>query len=95
MYAVCFAHPNCAFDEQVKAAVEIVEHYMVYGYRFSQKLPVRTNIVEYPLRTVREAVANAVIHRDYEISRTSVSIKMFDDRLEVLSPEGLYGIIVT
>ncbi|HDM77022.1 MAG TPA: tetratricopeptide repeat protein [Deltaproteobacteria bacterium] len=80
-------------DEQIKTVVEIVEHYMVRSYRFSQKSPVRTDIVEYPLRAVREAVANAVMHRDYEISRTNVSIKMFDDRLEVLSPGGLYGIV--
>lgn len=80
-------------DEQIKVAAEIVEHYMVRSYRFSKKSPVRTDIVEYPMRAVREVIANAVMHRDYEISRTNISIKMFDDRLEILSPGGLYGIV--
>ncbi|MEA3282198.1 MAG: ATP-binding protein [Euryarchaeota archaeon] len=80
-------------DEQIKSATEIVGHFMIQSYQFSQKSPVRTDIVEYPLRAVREAVTNAVMHRDYEISRTNVSIKMFDDRLEIMSPGGLYGIV--
>lgn len=80
-------------DTLVKVGVEMVERYMVQGYRFSEKSPVRINIVEYPLRAVREAIANAIMHRDYENSRTSVSIKMFDDRVETLSPGGLFGIM--
>jgi ATP-dependent DNA helicase RecG len=80
-------------DVQIKAGVEVVERSMVQGYRFSETSPVRTDIAEYPLRAVREAIANAVMHRDYETSRTSVSVKMFDDRIEILSPGGLFGIM--
>ncbi len=80
-------------DALIKAGVEVVERYMVRGYRFSERSPVRTDIVEYPLRAVREAIANAVVHRDYERTRTNVSIKMFDDRIEILSPGGLFGIV--
>lgn len=80
-------------DSLIKAGVEMVERYMVQGYRFSERSPVRKDIVEYPLRAVREVIANAVMHRDYETSRTNVSLKMFDDRIEILSPGGLFGIV--
>jgi ATP-dependent DNA helicase RecG len=62
-------------DQIIKTGVELVEQYMVKGYRFSEKSPVRTDIYEYPLRAIREAIANAVVHRDYEDSRAQVSIK--------------------
>jgi len=37
---------------------------------------------EYPIEAVREAISNAICHRDYEIS-SNVQIRIFDDRLEV------------
>lgn len=46
---------------------------------------------EYPPFAVREALVNAVCHRDYAIKGLRVEIRMFDDRLEVISPGGLPG----
>ncbi|HOQ99717.1 MAG TPA: ATP-binding protein [Anaerolineae bacterium] len=46
---------------------------------------------EYPPFAVREALVNAVCHRDYSIKGLRVEIRMFDDRLEVVSPGGLPG----
>jgi len=46
---------------------------------------------EYPPFAVREALVNAVCHRDYGIKGMRVEIRMFDDRLEVVSPGGLPG----
>ena len=37
---------------------------------------------EYPIEAVREAIANAICHKDYEIS-SKVQVRIFDDRLEV------------
>ena len=37
---------------------------------------------EYPIEAIREAITNAVVHRDYEI-QSNVQIRIFDDRLEV------------
>ncbi|MGI6736209.1 MAG: ATP-binding protein [Anaerovoracaceae bacterium] len=53
----------------------------------------RTDRTEYPVDAIREAVLNALIHRDYSIytEGTPVQINFFADRLEIHSPGGLYG----
>lgn len=40
----------------------------------------------FPDDVVREAVVNAVVHRDYSLTATDVELTMYDDRLEVVSP---------
>ena len=40
----------------------------------------------YPLDAVREAVVNAVVHRDYAREGTDVEVSLYGDRLEVISP---------
>jgi len=49
----------------------------------------RISLDEYPRETVREAVVNAVAHRDYEDSSRQILVRLFADRLEILSPGGL------
>ena len=48
---------------------------------------------EYPLLAIREAILNAVIHRDYSIltQNTSITITMYSDRIEIENPGCLYG----
>jgi ATP-dependent DNA helicase RecG len=46
----------------------------------------------YPERVVKEAIVNAVIHRDYRLNR-DILIRIFDDRLEVDSPGVFPGAI--
>jgi len=43
---------------------------------------------EYPLDALREAIINAICHRDYADSG-NVQVRIFDDRLEILNPGGL------
>ena len=43
-----------------------------------------------PVEAVREALANAFIHRDYTSAAGSVSVALYDDRLEVISPGELH-----
>lgn len=43
---------------------------------------------EYPAEAVREALANALIHRDYRLTARIV-LRIFDDRLEIWSPGGM------
>jgi ATP-dependent DNA helicase RecG len=51
----------------------------------------REDMPQYPIVAVREAITNALAHRDYSISGQKVSLRMFEDRLEVESPGGLAG----
>jgi ATP-dependent DNA helicase RecG len=48
---------------------------------------------EYPPVAVREALVNAIAHRDYRIGGRRVEIRMYADRLEIISPGGLPGYI--
>ncbi len=49
----------------------------------------REDIYEIPLEVLREAVVNALMHRDYSITSTQVSIEIYDDRVEIVNPGGL------
>lgn len=46
----------------------------------------RVDVPEYPDDSVREAIANAVAHRDWSLEGAKVRLFMFDDRLELWSP---------
>lgn len=55
----------------------------------------RTDIPEYPLTAVREAILNALVHRDYSpyTEGIPVRIEMYTDRLEITSAGGIYGAV--
>ena len=52
---------------------------------------IRDTIPEYPTAVVREAVLNALAHRDYGLDGTTVDITVWDDRIEFHSPGSLPG----
>jgi len=54
---------------------------------------IRNDKSEYPIKAIRELVLNALIHRDYSIHTDSspIRIMIFNDRLEIENPGGLYG----
>ena len=53
----------------------------------------REETFEYPQFAVREALVNAICHRDYRLRGRRIEVRMFSDRLEVISPGGLPGFI--
>lgn len=50
----------------------------------------RIELPDYPERSVTEGLVNALIHRDYTEMGSEVHIDMFDDRLEIYSPGGMF-----
>ena len=53
----------------------------------------RRDKTDYPMNSVREAVLNALVHRDYSIHTEGMPIRLciYTDRLEISNPGGLYG----
>jgi ATP-dependent DNA helicase RecG len=51
----------------------------------------RQDRTEYPMSAVREAIVNAVAHRDYAIRGDEIRVLLFSDRIEVYSPGRLPG----
>lgn len=53
----------------------------------------RVDKPEYPIKAVREAILNALVHRDYSIHTENVPIRieMYRDRMEIINSGGLYG----
>ena len=49
----------------------------------------RVEYEDYPITARREAIVNALMHRDYQILGSEVHIDMYDDRLEIISPGGM------
>ncbi|MFO8050209.1 MAG: putative DNA binding domain-containing protein [Thermoplasmatota archaeon] len=52
--------------------------------------PERKEIWEYPLEALREAVINAIVHRDYR-NPSDIIIKVFDDHILISNPGKLFG----
>lgn len=53
----------------------------------------RKDVWEYPEAALREAIVNAIVHRDFSSASrgTQIQIEMYPDRLVVRNPGGLYG----
>lgn len=49
----------------------------------------RIDIPEYPFEAIREALINAIAHRDYSQRGAHIMFSIFDDRIEIVSPGGL------
>lgn len=73
--------------EQVEGAMAWFRERLQTRFVITGK-PQRDTIWEYPLDAVREAVINAVCHRDY-ISAANVQVRLYDDHLEIWNPGGL------
>jgi predicted HTH transcriptional regulator len=56
-----------------------------------KKLPTsRQEMPDYPSRAITEACVNALIHRDYLEYGSEVHVDIYDDRVEIYSPGGMF-----
>ena len=77
---------GCAYNQvtaAVKTTAEIIESVRI-------NTPQGLQSVNYPITAIHKIITNAVLHRDYSIA-DDIHIKIFDNRVEVLSPGTLPG----
>lgn len=68
--------------------IEATESFILRNTQLSTRITgaQQQDIYQYPRPAIREAIVNAVAHRDYSLSGAQVRIFIFDDRLEAYSP---------
>jgi len=71
----------------IEESLRFVERNTRTSYRI-EKLR-REDVPEYPMRALREAITNAVMHRDYFEVGSNVFVEIYDDRIEISNPGGL------
>lgn len=74
--------------DNIEDALSFIEKHTNTEYVITGK-PRREEIDDYPDPALREAIVNAVCHRDYFIKEVPVSVEIFADRLEIRNPGGL------
>lgn len=75
---------NGSLIEQVTEAESFVRRHTRLAYHFYGFT--RTDREEYPYEAIKEAILNAVSHRNYEMENTGIFVNVYDDRVEVISP---------
>ncbi|HKH48053.1 MAG TPA: ATP-binding protein [Thermoanaerobaculia bacterium] len=70
-------------DEQVERSLGWIK---ALGVREEYGPIERTDRPLVPLRALREAVVNAVVHRDYAVLGSKVLVEVFRDRIDITSP---------
>ena len=80
-------------SDMLSEAISFCVRNMKTGTVIDSRTGERADSTEYPIAAVREAILNALIHRDYSryTEGTPIQIDFFSDRLEIHSPGGLYG----
>jgi ATP-dependent DNA helicase RecG len=78
-----------AFSIYKQAQNFLIQHLPIAG-KFIPGVFERQDEPLYPMSALREAIANAICHKEYAEGGSNVSIAIFDDRLEIASTGGLH-----
>lgn len=74
--------------EQVELAIQFVERNTLLAYQI--KGLKRTEVPQYPINAIREAIINAIAHRDYFEQGSNVFVHVYQNFIEVINPGGLF-----
>ena len=82
-------------EEYTGSLILLLEEGMNFARRNSKKMwkkesDRRVEYPEYPERSIFEGLVNGLVHRDYLDMGSEVHIDIFDDRMEIYSPGGMY-----
>jgi ATP-dependent DNA helicase RecG len=75
--------------ENVEEALLFLKKHLQLRWEITKDSARRKEILELPEVALREAVINAVCHRDYFEQGAQVMVEIFDDRVEIHNPGGL------
>ncbi len=82
-----------SIPDMLDAAMAFVRNNMRTATRIDAITGKRIDVPQYPMEAVREAILNALVHRDYSFHTEGMPVQliMYTDRLEIINPGGLYG----
>jgi ATP-dependent DNA helicase RecG len=75
--------------QQVERAEKEINSNIQVKYEINNDNFSRKNIWDYPLVALREALMNAIVHRDYFKNNVQTQIKIFDDHIRIFNIGGL------
>jgi ATP-dependent DNA helicase RecG len=78
-------------DRIIDDCVGFIQKFSTVGSIITADSIRRVDLTEYPGLAVREAISNAVTHRDYSDPGSQIDLYMFDDRIEIKNPGTLGG----
>ncbi len=82
-----------SIPEMLERALQFVRRNMKTKTIIHSDTGRREDRTDYPMTAVREALINALVHRDYSMHTEGMPIQilMFEDRMEIHNPGGIYG----
>jgi len=79
--------------EMIEGSIAFILKNMSVKNIINRKTAKREDNAEYPVNAIREAILNALIHRDYSIHSEGIyiQIRMYKTRIEIQNPGGVFG----
>ena len=80
-------------QEMLDGAMQFVNRNMHTKTIIDPNTGKREDRTDYPITALRESILNALVHRDYSVHTEGmpIQITMYEDRIEIRNPGGLYG----